>query len=92
MTRRYTMFDWFNKPQPPVTIPKITLPEVAPEPRFNDDGYTIGYSDGVTMFKLKAGMNTFTMTLTPDEVYRMIRLLKASLNQDPENETDPPTL
>jgi len=46
----------------------------------------------LTLFKLKAGMNTVTMTLTPDEVYRMIRLLRASLNQDPEDEHSEPKI
>ena len=80
------MFNWFK------TKPVVTLPLVPPAPQINDDGYTVGYTDGVTIFKLKAGMNSLTMSLTPDEVYRMIRLLKASLNQDPDDETDQPTL
>jgi len=84
------MFKWFRA-KPRVVVPKITMPTLPPEPQINDDGYTVGYTDGVTIFKLKAGMNTLTMTLTPDEVYRLIRLLRASLNQDPENETDQPT-
>jgi hypothetical protein len=92
------MFNWFKPKRKivwpigtPVQVP-IKDPGAPPIPQINDDGYTIGYSDGVTLFKLKAGMSSFTMTLTPDEVYRMIRLLKASLNQDPEDETSPPTL
>ena len=64
----------------------IKGPDDPPLPQINDNGYTIGYIDGLTVFKLKANMNTVTMTRTPDEVYRMIRLLKASLNQDPEDE------
>ena len=85
------MFNWF-KTTP--EVPAITLPPITPQPvpQINDDGYTVGYIDGLTIFKLKAGMNTLTMSLTPDEVYRLIRLLRASLNQDPENETDQPTL
>jgi hypothetical protein len=98
MTRKLTMFEWL-KPRRKIVWPvgthveaPIKAPEDPPVPQINDNGYTIGYADGLTLFKLKAGMNTVTMTLTPDEVYRMIRLLKASLNQDPEDETSTPTL
>ena len=80
------MFDWFKQNKlAPMTLPE-ELARMAPQ--INDNGYSIGYGDGVTLFKLKAGANTVTMALTPDEVYRMIRLLKASLNQDPTDETD----
>jgi hypothetical protein len=54
--------------------------------RPNDEGYTVGYIDGKTILKIKAGTQELGVALTPDEVYRMIRLLRASLNQDDPND------
>lgn len=56
-------------------------------PDTNNEGYTIGSSNGFTVIKVTCGYNTITMTLAPNEVHRMIRLLKASMNQDPEEST-----
>jgi hypothetical protein len=51
-----------------------------------DDGYTVGFVDGHSILKIKAGTQEMGVALTPDEVYRMIRLLRASLNQDDPND------
>lgn len=56
-----------------------------------DDGYTVGFIDGKTILKIKAGPQELGVALTPDEVYRMIRLLRASLNQDDPNDPYFPT-
>ena len=91
------MFNWFKPkkiewPAGTFVDTPIITEGALPQPTINDNGYTIGYSDGLTIFKLKLDANHLTMTLTPDEVYRMIRLLKASLNRDPEDETSTPTI
>lgn len=56
-----------------------------------DEGYTVGYVDGKTILKIKAGTQELGVALTPDEVYRMVRLLHASLNQDPQDVKNQPT-
>jgi hypothetical protein len=54
--------------------------------RPKDDGYTVGFVEGHSILKIKSGTQEIGVALTPDEVYRMIRLLRASLNQDPTDD------
>lgn len=68
-----------------IKLPYETIAQLQPPQPSPDDGYTIGYVNGSTMFKVKNGNTIVTMFLTPDEVHRMIRLLKASMNQDPDH-------
>ena len=75
------MFDWTRTKYP--AMPEVTPPK---EDDVNDDGYTIGSHGDRTILKVKCGYNTTTMSMVPSEVHRMIRLLKASMNQDPESE------
>lgn len=46
------------------------------------DGYTIGNNNGRTVMHVKSGYTTITMTLSEQEVRRMVRLLEASLDED----------
>lgn len=50
------------------------------------DTYSVGYIDGDTVVKLTCGDLTLALTMSPSEVRRMIRLLKATLDDtDDEN-------
>lgn len=77
-----------------IQVPFETINNLQPQQPQMDDGYTIGAKDGNTVFKVKNGNTIVTMFLTPDEVYRMMRLLKASMNQDPEGTANdqPPSI
>lgn len=74
-----------------IKIPYETIAQMQPAQPQPDDGYTIGYGDQGTVVKIKNGNTVVTMFLTPDEVHRMIRLLKASMNQDPDHVESSPT-
>ena len=81
------MFNWFGRARDYTEQAKEAYNPVSPTvetPPATEDGYTIGSSGGNTVIKVTCNYNTIIMTLGPAEVHRMIRLLKASMNQDSE--------
>ena len=84
----FSMFNWFGKREYP-KVPQITplpdpktyppMPSVE-EPVDNSDGYTVGVdSKNNTVMRINYDYGTTTLTMTPEGVRQMIRLLEATL-------------
>ena len=58
--------------------------EKPPNVPSTENGYSVGRYDDLTVLKLTAGANSMTLSLDDVEVYRLIRLLEASLDEQPE--------
>jgi hypothetical protein len=90
------MFNWFRKYEKPVEQAQVATPPVAqsseskpippislPTPQLKDH-YRVGYdpeSESTTL-TLHSDYTSMTLTLAPEEVLRLIRLLGASLDDD----------
>ena len=82
------MFNWFRKYNTPLEMPPV--PEVKPIPPINlpqpglKDHYRVGYDpeSGSTTLTLHTDYTSMTLTLGPEEVLRLIRLLGASLDDE----------
>ena len=85
------MFNWFGKREYP-KVPQLTslpdpkdyppMPRVE-EPVDNSDGYTVGVDcKNNTVMRINYDYGTTTLTMTPDGVRQMIRLLEATLPKD----------
>lgn len=48
------------------------------------DGYSVGRSNDMTIIRLNHGSTSMMMSMNDDEVYRLIRLLEASMDQADE--------
>jgi len=81
------MFNWFRKYNTPEITP---VPEVKPIPPISlptpqlKDHYRVGYdpeSESTTL-TLHSDYTSMTLTLAPEEVLRLIRLLGASLDDE----------
>jgi len=76
-------FNWFQKPEYPERKEMPTIPSMPFVPKTPvRDHYRVGYDPeaGLTTLTVHAEMTSMTLSLPPEEVFRMIRMLSATLS------------